>query len=182
MREKGVEKHHTDEPFKLLTPKTTRLSAFWLIPGIAHPVVEHPSSPLLLSSLRRPFPRTLAIIQGLISATLTLLNGTCVLIFSENTSISMDQIESRWDPIDCTKKVKKKPSYRIRYIVWFEKIIFKIKFSFSFSHICMYADYIWKLMWFLRNIVRNFWFIEHKFRSKVFHRIYIYPQIMNRRI
>jgi len=28
MREKGVEKHHTDEPFKLLTPETTRLSAF----------------------------------------------------------------------------------------------------------------------------------------------------------
>jgi len=28
MRDKGVEKHHTDEPFKLLTPETTRLSAF----------------------------------------------------------------------------------------------------------------------------------------------------------
>lgn len=27
-RDKGVEKHHTDEPFKLLTPETTRLSAF----------------------------------------------------------------------------------------------------------------------------------------------------------
>lgn len=27
-RDKGMEKHHTDEPFKLLTPETTRLSAF----------------------------------------------------------------------------------------------------------------------------------------------------------
>jgi len=24
----GMEEHHTDEPFKLLTPETTRLSAF----------------------------------------------------------------------------------------------------------------------------------------------------------
>ena len=27
-RDKGMEKHHTDEPFKLLTPETARLSAF----------------------------------------------------------------------------------------------------------------------------------------------------------
>lgn len=27
-RVKGMEEHHTDEPFKLLTPETTRLSAF----------------------------------------------------------------------------------------------------------------------------------------------------------
>lgn len=48
-RDKGMEKHHTDEPFKLLTPETTRLSAFWLIPGIVHPVVESSPSLLVLS-------------------------------------------------------------------------------------------------------------------------------------
>lgn len=63
-----MEEHHTDEPFKLLTPETTRLSAFWLIPGIVHP--PPPSLTLLQPVLSHPL--LLRYYTRLTFATLTL--------------------------------------------------------------------------------------------------------------
>lgn len=74
-RVKGMEEHHTDEPFKLLTPETTRLSAFWLIPGIVHPVVL-PSPPSHTPQPVLSHPSLLRYYTRLTFATLTLFDCT----------------------------------------------------------------------------------------------------------